>query len=328
MARARELRTQIHTQVDILRDNLAELERGLPTLKGMGQRSVELLHRLDAVHDDVTRLQEQGTDLRSEHARLETIEERLRGDGIYVLVREIARTAGWDAIRASVAPERDRWWWYLDEELAELRRSTLRRRLLRGGIILLAALLLYGAYQQFLAPSPETQQKITLMQRADQHIEAGDLEQAIARYEEAAAVDPDDPEVQLWLGVLYGQVGQRGAAIEALQSARRSAPSMLNYFLSRSRIYLQLGLLEEASSDIRAALALDPQSSQGLFLLGDLLERRGNYREAMDIFQIVSLEAEDPALQVLSKVRYGMLLEAGPRLEMDTITPTVQGGAR
>jgi cytochrome c-type biogenesis protein CcmH/NrfG len=328
MARARELRTQTHTQVDTLRDNLAELERGLPTLKGMGQRAVELLHRLDAVHDDVTRLQEQGIDLRSEHTRLETIAERLRGDGISVLVREIARTAGWDAIRASVAPERDRWWWYLDEELAELRRSTLRRRLLRGGIILLAALLLYGAYQQFLAPSPETQQKITLMQRADQHIEAGDLEQAIARYEEAAAVDPDDPEVQLWLGVLYDQAGQRGAAIEALQSARRSAPSMLNYFLFRSRIYLQLGLLEEAAGDILAALSLDPQSSQGLFLLGDLLERQGNYLEAMDIFQVVSLEAEDPALQVLSKVRYGMLLEAGPRLEMDTITPTVQGGAR
>jgi tetratricopeptide (TPR) repeat protein len=215
-------------------------------------------------------------------------------------------------------PERDRWWWYLDEELATQRRSTLRRRLLVGGIISLAVLLLYGAYQRFLAPSPEVQQRIGLMQRADQHIEAGDLDKAIARYEEAAAVDPDDPEVQLWLGVLYDQVGQRGAAIEALQAARRSTPSMFNYFLFRSRIYLQLELLEEASSDILAALALDPQSSQGLFLLGDLLERQGNYTEAMDVFLKVSLEAEDPALQVLSKVRYGMLLEAGPRLGVDT----------
>jgi len=318
MARARELRAQTRTQVDILRDNLAELERSLPTLKGMGQRTVELLRRMDAVHDDITRLQEQGIDLRSEHTRLESIEEGLHGDRISAFVREIARTTGWDTIRASEAPERDRWWWYLDDELANQRRSTLRRRLLRGGIILLAALLLYGAYQQFLAPSPETQQRIALMQRADQHIEVGDLDQAVARYEEAAAVDPGDPEVQLWLGVLYDQVGQREAAIEALQSARRSAPSMLNYFLFRSRIYLQLGLLEEAASDILAALALDPQSSQGLFLLGDLLERQGNYTEATGIFLKVSLEAEDPALQVLSKVRYGMLLEAGPRLEVDT----------
>lgn len=166
------------------------------------------------------------------------------------------------------------------------------------------------------------------MQRADQYVEAGELDQAIAKYEEAAAVDPGDPEVQLWLGVLYDQVGQREAAIEAFQAARRSAPSMLNYFLLRSRIYLQLGRLEEASSDILAALAMDPQSSQGLFLLGDLLERQGNYTEAMEVFQKVSLEAEDPALQVLAKVRYGMLLEAGPRLEVGTITPTVREGAR
>ena len=139
MARARELRPRTRTQVDALRDSLTELERNLPTLKGMGQRTVELLHRLDTVHDDMTRLQEQGVDLRSEHTRLESIEEGLRGDRISVFVREIARTAGWDTIRASAVPERDRWWWYLDEELAQQRRSVLRRRLLRGGIILLAA---------------------------------------------------------------------------------------------------------------------------------------------------------------------------------------------
>jgi tetratricopeptide (TPR) repeat protein len=104
---------------------------------------------------------------------------------------------------------------------------------------------------------------------------------------------------------------------------------MLNYFLFRSRIYLQLGMLEEAASDILAALALDPESSQGLLLLGALLEQQGNYYEAMDIFQLVSVEAEDPALQVLAKVRYGMLLEAGPRLAPDvTVTPAVEGETR
>jgi len=329
MARARELRPRMRTQVDILRDNLTELERSLPTLRGRGQRAVELLHRLDAVHDDLARLQEQGTDLRPEQTRLESIEEALRGDRAPVLAREVARTAGWKTVRASVLPDRDRWWWYLDEELAQRRRTTLRRWVLRGGIILLALALLVGAYERFLAPSPEAQQRMALTQRAEQYFDEGNLDQAIASFEAAAALDPGDVEVQLWLGVLYRQVGgQEATAMEAFRSARQSSPSLVNYFLLRCRIYLRMGMLHEAASDVMAALALDPQSSHALFLLGDVLEQQGNYSEAIAVFQKVSVEAQDPALQVLAKVRYGMLLEAGPALDAAAVTPTVEQGIR
>lgn len=328
MARAREFRPRTHTQIDTLRDNLTELERSLPALEGVGRRAVELLRRLDAVYDDMARLQEQEIDLRSEQTRLESIEEGLHGDRASILVREMARTVGWEAARSSVAPDRDRWWWYLDEELAQRRRSKLRRWLLRGGIILLVLALLVGAYQLFLAPSPETQQRIALVQRAEQYFEKGDLTQAIASYEEAAAVDPNDAEAQMWLGVLYRQVGQQEAAMAAFRSARRASPSMVNYFLLRSRIYLRMGMLDEAASDVLAALGLDPHSNQVLFLLGDVLEQQGNYSEAIAVFQKVSLEAQDPALQVLAKVRYGMLLQAGPRMEMETITPTVEKSSK
>jgi len=116
--------------------------------------------------------------------------------------------------------------------------------------------------------------------------------------------------------------------MEAFRAARRASSSMLNYFLLRSRVYLRMGMLDEAASDVLAALALDPQSSQALFLLGDVLEQQGNYGEAMAVFYKVSLEAQDPALQVLAKVRYGMLLEAGPRMEAEAITPTVEEAGR
>jgi len=162
------------------------------------------------------------------------------------------------------------------------------------------------------------------MQRAEQYLAEGNLDQAIASYEKAASVDPGDPEAQLWLGVLYKQVGRRVAAIEAFRSARQSSPSMTNYFLLRARVYLRMGILDEAASDVLAALSLDPQSSQALFMLGDVLEQQGNYIEAMAVFQKVSLEAQDPALQVLSKVRYGMMLEAGPRMETEAVTPTIE----
>jgi len=328
MARARELHPRTRTQIDTLRDNLTGLERNLPALGGMGGRAVELLHRLDTVYDDMARLQKQEIDLRPEQTRLESIEERLRGDRASVLVKEVARSVGWEAARSTVTPERERWWWYLDKELARRRRSTLQRWLVRGGIILLALALLVGAYRRFLAPSPETERRIALVQRAEQYVERGDLNQAIASYEEAAAVDPNDPEAQLWLGVLYSQVGQQEAAMEAFRAARRASSSMLNYFLLRSRVYLRMGMLDEAASDVLAALALDPQSSQALFLLGDVLEQQGNYGEAMAVFYKVSLEAQDPALQVLAKVRYGMLLEAGPRMEAEAITPTVEEAGR
>ena len=324
MARARELRPQTRTYIDGLRDNLTELERGLATPRGAGQKAVELLRRLDVVYIDIAQLQqEQDINLRSEQTRLEYIEERLRGDRAADMVREVARTVGWDEIRSSVIPEHTQWWWYLDQYLAQRRRSQLRRLLVRGGITVLVLALLIGAYKQFLAPSPETAQKLVLMQHAEQYIEAGDLLQAIANYEEAASVDPGDPEIQLWLGVLYSQTGQQEASITAFRSARQSS-SMFDYFLLRSRIYLQLQLLDEAASDIMAALGIDPHSNQALFILADVLERQGNYWEAVDLFQKVSSEASDPTLQVLAKVRYGMLLQAGPRTAAETPSPTVE----
>jgi Tfp pilus assembly protein PilF len=300
------------------------LERSLPTLKGMGQRALDVLHCLDAVHEDITRLQEQNTDLRPERARLDSIEEALRGGRAPVLVREVARSVGWAAARTPVAPGRERWWWYLDEHLAQQRRSILRRRLNRGGIALLVLVLLVGAYQRFLAPSPETRRKIALVQRAEQYLEKADLDQAIASYEEALAVEPEDLEVQLRLGVLYRRAGRQDEAYEAFRLARASSPSMVQYFLLRSRIHLLMGMLDEAASDVLAALSLDPESPQALFVLADVLEQEGNYGEAMALFQKVSLEAEEPALQVLAKVRYGMLLEAGPSLGARSITPTVE----
>lgn len=328
MARARELRAHTRTQVDVLRESLAQLEVGLAAPEGMGQRAVELLHLLDAVHEELLGLREQGIDLRAESTRLDTIGDKLRGDIARAFAGEVARSVGWEAVRASVTPDRDRWWWFLDELVASRRRSWLRRWLLRVGIVLLTGALLMVAYERFLAPSPETQRKLSLMQRADQHIQVGDINEAIARYEEAATVDPTDPEVQLWLGVLYDDTGQRAAAIEAFRAARKSAPSLVQYFLLRSRVYLQLRMLDQAGSDILAALALDPRSSQGLLLLANLLEEQGYYTEARDLYQVVSVEAEDASLQVLAKVRYGMLLEAGPQLSSRaTVTPTVFEGA-
>lgn len=326
MARARELRPQTRTQLDALRDNLTELERSLPILEGMGPKAVELLHRLDTVHDDMARLREQGIDLRPEQTRLDSVEERLRGRRAPVLVREIARSVGWKEARALVAPGRERWWWYLDEELAQRRRAKLRRWLVRGGIILLLLALLAGAYKRFLAPSPKMEQKITLMQSAERDYERGELDQAIAQYEEAAAMDPNDPEVQMWLGALYDQAGKWEVAIKAFQSARKASPSMVNYFLLRARVHLRMGMLKEAGRDVLAALEIDPHSTQALFILADVLERQGHYNEAMAVFHKVSLEAQEPALQVLAKVRYGMLLQVGPSLEMQAITPTVEQG--
>ncbi|MEA3346262.1 MAG: tetratricopeptide repeat protein [Chloroflexota bacterium] len=320
MARARELRPRTRTQIDTLRDNLKELERSLPVLEGMGRRAVELLKRLDAVHDDMARLQEQGIDLRPEQTRWRFIEERLRGDRAPALAREVANTVGWEDARSSVAPGRDRWWWYLDEELARRRRAKLRSWLLRGGIAVAILALLAGAYQLFLAPSPEAKQQITLMQNAEQYVEKGDLDQAITSYEEARSVAPDDLELQLWLGVLYDQVDRDKEAERAFERAREISSSKVKYLLGRTQIYLKLGMLKEAERDALEALESDPNSAQALFFLGNVREMEGKYWEAIFLFKRAADEAEDPALQVLAKMRYGMLLQAGPSMEMRTTT--------
>jgi len=324
MARARHLRPQGLTEIDDIRDNLTTLERSLPSIQGTGRNALKLLHGLDIVHDRMASLQQQGADPRAERARLESIEGALRGDRAAALVREVRRGGGWELARASVTPERDRWWWYLDEELARRRRSHFKHWLSRGAIMLAILGLLAGAYQAFLAPSPQAEQKLASMQEAERYTLEGDLEQAIASYEQAAALDPGDPEPQVWLGILYEQVGRREDALRALRSARQSIPAMVDYFLMRGRAYLALGMLDQAGQDILAAQGLDPHSDQALLLLADVLERQGAYTEALALFQHVSVQAEDPSLQVLAKMRYGMLLQSGPRVEMDATAPDVE----
>jgi tetratricopeptide (TPR) repeat protein len=323
MARARELRPQARTQLDTVRDNLTALERALPNIRGMGDRAVGLLRRLDTVYRDMARLREHhpDIDLRSEETRLEHIEESIRGARTATLVREIAQSTGWDSLRTQVGARDGQWWWRLDEELARRRWALARQWVVRGAVALLILALVVVAYRQFLAPSPEVAFEVELTQRADLEIDRGDLEQALAIYQEAAAANPSAPELQVWVGVLYQQTGQPGPAGDAFRSAQRLSPSMYDFFLLRGRAYLRLDMPDQAVDDILAAWHIDPNSVEALFLLADALDRQGNYYEALDLFQAVSLRAEDPSLQVLAKVRYAMLLEAGPPASNPTPTP-------
>jgi tetratricopeptide (TPR) repeat protein len=319
MARARHLRPRGLSELDELRSDLARLERTLPTIEGTGRKAVELLSRLDTAHDRMASLREQGPEPGAERARLESIDAMVRGRRATVLVREIKAAGGWKAARTSAEPDRDRWWWYLDEEVGRRRRAGLRQWLSRGLVAFVVLGLVAGAYQRFLAPSPEAERKIATVQRAERAYAEGDLAQAIASYELAAALEASDPETQLRLGILYNQVGRRDDALSAFRSARELSPFMSDYFLMRGRAYLDMGLFGEAGQDILAALSLDPDSTEALLFLADLLERQGNTAVAMALFQHISLEAEDPSLQLLAKMRYGMLLQSGPSIQLGAL---------
>jgi len=98
---------------------------------------------------------------------------------------------------------------------------------------------------------------------------------------------------------------QYGEAVGYLEQASRGLPE-------RPRIHYNLGLLyqhmhvdSKAESELRAALALEPQSLDFQFGLADYYLKRGRFEEALPIVEdMVSMHPDNPiGTQMLNFIR-------------------------
>jgi len=119
---------------------------------------------------------------------------------------------------------------------------------------------------------------------------AGETDQAIVFYEEAARHEPQSPGIQKRLGNAFERSGQRARAAEAFQRAVQEAPDDPVAWYRLGQVYFDGGDTGQATSAFQKALALDPELPKAHNNLGMIRATRGDpagaegeFREAIRV---------------------------------------------
>ena len=204
-------------------------------------------------------------------------------------------------------------------------------------------------YRNVLRLAPE--EAAALRQLGIIYLEQGQFLQAYPLLKKFVELQPDDPEIQLKLGLLFlsfgGYAEARGAALQILEKqpgneqallllvdasrkpediddTRKLIQSVREKDQDRARYHLALGFLDlrqneqaRAESEFKAALNLDPKSSEANAALGSLYWSRNDLKEADKAFKT----AVDLApLRSPLRMRYAdFLLKTGANAAAKTI---------
>jgi tetratricopeptide (TPR) repeat protein len=301
--------TTARTPADRVREALDRAERLVSNLRGAGPRVLELLHLLDQAADALAELEEAGVDVRAERVRFETVQRQLRHrQGSFLAEAGMA----FQQERSAIQPDRTRWWWFIDETVSRERVRRVRRWLVG---ILLGALLLSAAwlaYDRFVAPSPEVRQAFQYSADGEALVEEGDLREALAEFEAAAALTPDNPELWLWQGVIHFELNEVDEAQVAFETARSLYETDFDFLLDRGMIYLRAGDLDAASADVERAILENPESGRAYYLRAGVATQRGEYAAAVaDLEWAAELAraAGDTRLEAAARAQRAMVIQ-------------------
>lgn len=107
----------------------------------------------------------------------------------------------------------------------------------------------------------------------------GKYSEAIADFDLASELDPDNPQYYCQRGDIHIRLGQLDTAIEDFTTALRYSPRLLWGFQGRGRAYFAKGNGEQALADFNEALRLKP----GDFILLTQRGRASNLAEKYDV---------------------------------------------
>lgn len=249
--------------------------------RGSSSEDILSLYALmDQLAAALPRLRQAGAQLEPEMARFETIGAILR-DKARLILRGIAAQGGLAAYQQHSPPPEDRWWWYLDRQVAQ-QQAEKRSRLLRGALIGTAVVaLLTVTYVLFLRPDQATRLRYDYQFQADAQVQQGNYEQALALYQKALELAPEDGDLYLVTGVLHEALQQPNEAAQQYAEAETRYGSPVAFRTARAQQYMQLSEYERAAKEARAAIELDSSYALAYCALGSANQGLGANSEAI-----------------------------------------------
>jgi Tfp pilus assembly protein PilF len=171
-----------------------------------------------------------------------------------------------------------------------------------------------------LKPKQAADVQIALARSLEMH---GEIEKALAMYEDAVKKDPSRGDAWLRLAILHDQQGQFAQSADLYQKALKAQPGSAEVFCDMGySLYLQ-GRWSEAEMNLRQALALRPEHSRAHNNLGLLLARAGKEEEALDEFHKAGCRDADAQVNLAfaltlenhvpeARLHYQLALQADP----------------
>lgn len=304
------------TPADELRELLTSAENLVVSVRGNPDHVITLLAALDQIAELWPLLDAQGVDLRSEAGRWETLQAAV-GRRAEEIVETLRQSGGMRAVRQRTHPEgTDASWWRLDEDVADRRRRKLRRTaaILLG--IAAVSTALYFILRLLFPVDPNVVAASRLMSTGDRLVQdAGDYASALAEFQQAAALTPDDFEVWIRTGVAQEKLGDAEAASQSFERARALIGDDHAFHQARASGYLLLAMPDEAERDLLQILAARPQDAMAWYQFGSVYEARGQLDLAIDALTKASdysLAANQAELTALARTRLGMIMQRFP----------------
>jgi superkiller protein 3 len=130
-----------------------------------------------------------------------------------------------------------------------------------------------------------------------------DYRVAIDGYNQAIAIDPNNPDYHFWKGVGHHYLNENELALPELNLAvEKGYKKPLEVYRIRWRALYAKKDYDGALNDIQQGLALDPNNVEFLQGLGDISYARNNYREAIDAYQKVVLKNSNNAAELYMNI--------------------------
>src|SRR5271157_3101461 len=120
---------------------------------------------------------------------------------------------------------------------------------------------------------------VTSFERADRLItrgngfeDKGDFDAALSCYREAVALAPNHPRAHMNTGNALRRLGRMDEALAAQREASLCAPEYAPAHFNVAALLVASGDLAGAEGELREVLRLNPEMSEALVLLADVLE--------------------------------------------------------
>ncbi len=142
---------------------------------------------------------------------------------------------------------------------------------------------------ELLPQDPETRANLIdeLINTGGSLREAGQRQEAIAAFEEAADLGPKRADAHFCLGRVLLESRRPRRAADSFRNAIAVQPGLVAAHQGLATALRGLGAAAEAQASCERALALAPESPDVMLLLGELRADRGQFAEAQELFERV-----------------------------------------
>lgn len=177
------------------------------------------------------------------------------------------------------------------------------------------------AIDQALALDPKHVPSIILSARIA--IEQAQLEYAARQLELAGTLDPKNPDIDYFLGVIYQRWQRPESALECYARANDKAPAELSYLMARSEMLVSLGRQSDALALLSGKLSYFENSAAIRDAVGQLYVQIGQYPEACQALREARI-LDNADLQIQEHLALASYYNHQYRDAVDLLIPLLQ----